>query len=143
MKVQRRLVKLDRAIVITFHLCLIGVLQHFPRASQGLLIHEPLWRGKPRKVKGTKVLRCAKAHLSGLPGWVEIRAKNGENEEERSTYRKNGGKRESDPKSNLCDGTLRDLGGSRSALGAGRREARLREKVGRLELGSRCAGQIA
>ena len=39
MKIERGLVKFDGAIVIAFHLCLISVLQNFPGASQGLLIH--------------------------------------------------------------------------------------------------------
>src|SRR5215469_12879556 len=39
MKVQRMMVELDGTVVIAFHLRLLGILQHFPRASQGLLIH--------------------------------------------------------------------------------------------------------
>ena len=46
MKIERRVVEFDRPIVITFHLCLIGVLQHFPGASQRLLIHEAIVEGK-------------------------------------------------------------------------------------------------
>ncbi len=46
MKVQGRLVEFDSAIVVAFHLRLIGVLQHLPRASQGLLIHDAIVNGR-------------------------------------------------------------------------------------------------
>src|SRR5207248_2265630 len=39
---KRRLIELDGAIVIAFHLRLIGVLQDFPRAGEGLHAHEGL-----------------------------------------------------------------------------------------------------
>ena len=42
MKIQRGLIEFYRAVVIAFHLRLIGILQHFPGARQGLLIHEAI-----------------------------------------------------------------------------------------------------
>jgi hypothetical protein len=39
-KVQRRAVELDGALVITFHLRLIRVLEHFPSAREGFLAHD-------------------------------------------------------------------------------------------------------
>src|SRR6202000_259428 len=38
-KVERRLIEFDSALIVAFHLCLIGVLQHFPRARKGFLAH--------------------------------------------------------------------------------------------------------
>src|SRR5262249_49068631 len=39
MQIQRRLIKLDGAIVVAFHLRLISVLQNFPSLREGLLGH--------------------------------------------------------------------------------------------------------
>lgn len=37
---KRGLVKFYRAVVIAFHLCLIGVLEDFPGAGEGFLAHD-------------------------------------------------------------------------------------------------------
>ena len=44
-QIERRLIQFHGVIVVAFHLCLISVLQYFPRASQSLLIHEPIVDG--------------------------------------------------------------------------------------------------
>src|SRR6267143_1999552 len=36
---QRRLIQLDGAVVVAFHLCLISVLQNFPCSREGLQAH--------------------------------------------------------------------------------------------------------
>ena len=59
---KRRLIELDGAIVIAFHLRLIGVLQDFPRAGEGLHAHEGLLAQRFAGVKSTKVREeCKKA----------------------------------------------------------------------------------
>jgi hypothetical protein len=68
MEIERGLVKLNGTIVIAFHLCLISVLQNFPGASQGLLIHGAIVRGKSEWVKGTKVLGVHGGNLYLLTG---------------------------------------------------------------------------
>src|SRR5229473_5268209 len=39
MQLQRRLIQLDGAVVVAFHLCLISVLQNFPCSREGLHAH--------------------------------------------------------------------------------------------------------
>src|SRR6267378_1097227 len=39
MELQRRLIQLDGAVVVAFHLCLISVLQNFPCSREGLHAH--------------------------------------------------------------------------------------------------------
>src|SRR5262249_14319282 len=52
MQIERRLIELDGAIVVAFHLRLIGILQDFPSLSKGLLIHAPfLSPGSPRRLR--------------------------------------------------------------------------------------------
>ncbi|POA47163.1 hypothetical protein C1884_31205, partial [Pseudomonas sp. GW460-R15] len=46
MQVERRLIKLDGALVVAFHLRLISVLQYFPRPREGLRIHKRIVKGK-------------------------------------------------------------------------------------------------
>ena len=61
MEFERMLVELDSTFVIALHLRLIGVLQHFPSASQGLLIHRAIVTGKSEEGQRYEGSSCAKA----------------------------------------------------------------------------------
>src|SRR5260370_37735975 len=62
------MIQFDRAIVVALHLRLIGVLQHFPRVRQSLLVHGPLLPLEAHAAYGTKVPEVRKAQLSFLAG---------------------------------------------------------------------------
>ncbi len=81
MQLQRRLIEFHGSIVVAFHLRLVGVLQHFPRASQSLLIHAPIVNVQMQLRQRYESATCAWGETVLIDGVsVEIFPKNVQNE---------------------------------------------------------------